>query len=126
MKNLALLFCKALLVVSIVFWSFVLVRFMSLEFSSNEDVFLLRMLILLEPLFFTIALGGVFLKVRTVYLSAIVFVVLNSVLSLTDEIGLYDKASLILSLVLFVSLISIWKHIFPDKIVLFKKIRILK
>lgn len=95
--------------VNILFWSFVFFYFSFVKFSGNENYLPLKLLLLLEPLFFILALIGYLKEVRNIYLLTIIFLIANSVLSITDEVGLFDMISLSLSIVALLLLASQWR-----------------
>lgn len=116
MKNSLLILCKILLVISIIFWSIIVVYFSFFKFPSNENYLLLKIFLFLEPLFFTIALFGLLKKIKIIYIFSIIFVLFNAILSITDQIGIYDIVSLGLNILILISLLSILKQIFKKKI----------
>jgi hypothetical protein len=79
------------------------------KFSGNDNYLPLKLLLLLEPLFFIVAVIGYLKEVRSIYLLTIIFLIANSVLSITDEVGLFDMISLSLSIVALLLLSSQWR-----------------
>ncbi len=117
MEKLAFLLCKIFLVVNIVFWCALAVYFSFFKFASNEGYLIFKILLFFEPLFFAISLVGLLKKIKIIYTLSIVFVLLNAVLSIADEVGVYDVISLILNLLALASLLLVWKRIFKKKVI---------
>lgn len=88
------------------------VYFSFFKFASTENYFILKILLFLEPLLFAIALFGLIKKIKGVYVFLIIFVLLNAVLSVTDQIGIYDIISLVLNILALIGLLLSWKQIF--------------
>ena len=78
--------------------------------SSNYLV--IKILLFMEVILYSISLIGVSNKIKLIYLGSIILAFGNTVLSLTDQIGVVDIMSFVLSLLAFVNLLIIWKHIF--------------
>jgi hypothetical protein len=116
MKNLPLIFCKIILIANIVFWTVMAIYFSFFKFSSNEYYLILKVLLFFEPLFFAIALIGLIKEIKIIYVLSTIFVFLNAILSITDEVGIYDIISLILNILALVSLSLVWKQIIKKKI----------
>lgn len=112
MKNLSLTFCKIILVANITFWTITATYFSFFKFYFNENYLILKVLLFFEPLFFIIILIGLVKKIKIVYVFSIIFVFLNAILSITDEVGVYDITSLILNILAFIGLLLVRKKIF--------------
>lgn len=117
MKNLPLIFCKIILITNIIFWTIMAIYFSFFKFASNEHYLILKVLLFFEPLFFAIALIGVIKKIKIIYLLSIIFVFLNAILSITDEVGTYDIISLILSILALICFLLVWKQIFSYSVI---------
>lgn len=115
MKKLSLIFCKIILIANIVFWTVIAIYFSFFKFASNEYYLILKVLLFFEPLFFAIALIGLIKETKIIYALSIVFVFLNAILSITDEVGIYDTIALILNILALVSLSLVWRQIFKKK-----------
>ena len=100
--------CQYLLIINIAFWLFM--SFYHLIGSSNYLV--IKILLFMEVILYSISLIGVSNKIKLIYLGSIILAFGNTVLSLTDQIGVVDIMSFVLSLLAFVNLLIIWKHIF--------------
>lgn len=70
--------------------------------SSNP---IISFLLFMEPVAFLFALTGYIKKSGTVYYLTLVFLLFNSILSVTDELGVLDLTSLVLNVLLFVMLL---------------------
>lgn len=112
MKKLSSIFCKIILIANIVFWTVMAIYFSFFKFTSNEYYLILKVLLFFEPLFFAIAFIGLIKEIKIIYVLSIIFVFLNTILSITDEVGIYDIISLILNILALISLLLVWKQIF--------------
>jgi len=100
--------CQLLLIVNIIFWLFI--AFSSLLESNSHLV--VKTLLFVEPVLYFVSLLGIRRKVKTIYLFSIILALGNTILSIIDQIGLSDIISLILSALVFLNLVLIWKTIF--------------
>jgi hypothetical protein len=102
--------CQILLVANIIFW--LLIAFSSLLGSNNYLV--IKLLLFIEPILYFVSLVGVVKKIKIIYLFSILLALGNSILSVTDQMGLSDIVSLILSSLVLLNLIFVWKNIFTN------------
>jgi hypothetical protein len=107
--------CQFLLIVNIAFWVFAAFYFSFFNFATNSNYLIIKILLFTEPILYLISLVGVIKKIKLIYIFSILFTLGNAILSITDQVGLYDAISLILSASVFLNLIFIWKYIFIKK-----------
>lgn len=100
--------CQLLLIVNIIFW--LLIAFSSLLWSNSHLI--IKTLLFVEPVIYFVSLLGIRRRIKTVYLFSIILALGNTILSITDQMGLSDVASLVLSALVFLNLVLIWKTIF--------------
>jgi len=93
-------------VANIVFWIGISVYY---SFSDMEQYAVLKLLLFTEPLVFIASLIGYLRKNRLIFVMTLLFLVVNSILSITDEVGLFDVISLFLNIILFLILALQWK-----------------
>jgi len=103
--------CKVLLITNIIFWAAMALSFSFSELASHDNYLLIKILLFLEPAIFAVILFGLSRRDKVIYALSIPFAVTNAILSITDDMGIYDIISLILSLAVFVNLLFIWKHV---------------
>jgi len=115
MKFFPLILCKILLIISIIFWSIIAVYFSFFKFASYENYLILKILLFLEPLFFAIALFGLIKRIKIIFVFSIIFSLFNAILSITDEVGIFDVISLILNILVLISLLLAQKQIFKKE-----------
>ncbi len=96
--------CISLFMINIVFWLGIFVYFSFVRFAAKEEYLIMKILLLGEPLIFGIGLIGYLKKYKLVYLFTLLFLLGNAILSMTDEVGMYDWISLVLSVSLLVVL----------------------
>jgi hypothetical protein len=58
------------------------------------------------------SLVGIMRRIKIIYLFSIILALGNTILSVTDQIGLSDVVSLVLSALVFLNLVLIWGNIF--------------
>jgi hypothetical protein len=104
--------CQLLLTLNFIFWIFIACYFSFFKYGDNDNYFFIKILLFSEPIFYLISFVGIIKKIKIIYLFSIILALGNSILSITDQIGLSDVVSLFLSLLLFSNLIFIWKNIF--------------
>ena len=92
---------------NIAFWLFVAIYFSFFKFADKPEYLILKVLLFLEPLVFIGLLVGVVKKIKIIYILGLLFLVINAVLSITDETGLFDMISLLLNITTFITLLSI-------------------
>jgi len=113
-KEILLKLCKSLLIINIIFWSIIAVYFSFFKLYSNEDYLILKVLLFFEPLSFTIILVGLIKRIKIIYWLSIVFLIFNAIISITDEVGVYDIIAFILNILVLVNLLIIRKHFFNN------------
>jgi hypothetical protein len=107
--------CRFLLIVNTVFWLFAASYFSFFAYPGNNSYLTIKVLLFAEPALYFVALIGIIKKIRLIYLFSLLLALGNAVLSVTDEIDLSDVISLVLSVLVFISLISIRSSIFVKK-----------
>lgn len=111
-KSKLLKSCQILLVVNIIFWLFIVLS--SLFGDAGESNFIVIALLLAEPVLYFVSLVGITKKVKLIYLLSIILASGNTVLSITDQVGILDIISLFLSALVLLNLIVIWNYIFKN------------
>jgi len=97
-KNKFWIICaKTISIINSIFWGIVLLYY-SLKFPEN---ILMKILLFTEIIIFLIIFFALIYKNKFILISATIFLFINSILSITDEIGTLDLISLALSLILF-------------------------
>ena len=104
--------CKVLLISNIVFWFCIALYFSLFKYGGNNNYLLIKILLFAEPTLYLISFIGILKKVKIIYLFSLILTLGNTVLSVTDQLDLSDVVSLILSVLVFLNLIFIWKQIF--------------
>jgi hypothetical protein len=102
---------KALVITNIVFWLFIASYFSFFRFLTDSNYALIKVLLFSESLLYCIVWVGLYKKSRLIYLFSLIFTLGNSLLSITDEFGLFDLVSLVLSFLTFLSLCTAWRLI---------------
>jgi hypothetical protein len=95
---------KLLLAFNVFFW--LIISF--LQLGANLHNFI-KTLLFLEVILYAISFYGVLMKIKVFYFLALILTLGNSILSVTDELDPSDIFSLAISLITFISLLSIWK-----------------
>lgn len=103
-----------LLGVNIVFWFFIAIYFSFFKFAEKPEYLILKILLFFEPLIFVGLLVGIAKKIKIIYILGLFFLIINVILSITDEIGLFDIMSLLLNITTFVNLLSIRSHFLKE------------
>lgn len=98
-----------LFVINIVFWLAIFGNFSFVEYANDDAYLILKILLFGEPVAFAVGLWGYVKKIKGLYLVTILFLIVNSILSLTDQAGLLDLISLLLSLVLLIVMVVQWE-----------------
>lgn len=107
--------CYALLGINFIFWLFMAAYYSIYVFSGDDEYFIIKVLLFLEPLAFLIIFFAVLKRVKLIYIASIPFLALNALLSITDEVGFYDILAMSLSILALILLLSIWRIIFKKK-----------
>lgn len=98
--------CKWLVLLNILFWLAIAVGYSMQSKNATGSVHaIVSMLLFLEPILFLILYAGISRRIKIFYVFGLVLTLSNIVLSITDEMGLYDFFSLALSSITFVSLL---------------------
>jgi hypothetical protein len=92
---------------NIIFWFFIVIYFSFFKFVYKPEYLIIEILLFFEPLIFIGLLVGIVRKIKIIYILGLFFLVINAVLSITDELGLFDIISLLLSITTFITLLSI-------------------
>lgn len=95
----------ALLIINIIFWLFIAGYFAFFKFPSQSIYLILKILLFIEPACFAVILIGVIKKIKPIYYFGLMFLVINALLSLTDEVGIWDITSFLLNISLFLTLL---------------------
>jgi hypothetical protein len=106
--------CRFLLISNILFWTFVALYSWFVQYAGNNNYLVIKILLFAEPLLYLICLIGIDRRIKLVYLFSIVLALGNTILSVTDQVGLSDVVSLVLSGLLFLNLVFIWRSIFGN------------
>ena len=101
---------KILLGINIIFWTV-----MAVYFLFTDNYWLIKIFLLLEPILFAVIWLGLTKKIKLIYILSLLFILINVILSLTDETGLYDLISLILNLLILINLLLLWQYVFNYK-----------
>ena len=99
----------SLFAINIIFWIAIFSYFMFIEYVNNPAYLILKILLLGEPITFGIELFGYLKKSMVMYLLTMLLLLVNAILSLTDQTGLLDIVSLVLSLLLLLVLLLQWE-----------------
>lgn len=102
-------FCKWVLITNIVFWFVLAVLF---TFAQAEASLMVKLLLFAEVVLYGVALYGFVKKVKWIYVLSILFAGENALLSITDQMGVMDVLSFVLSAAAFVCLLMVWKSVF--------------
>jgi len=86
----------AFIVLNIFFWLFVAIYFSFFKFAQRPDYLLIKILLFFESLFFVLLLIGIANSIKIIYWGGLCFVFVNVLLSVTDQMGLFDLISLLL------------------------------
>ena len=100
----------ALFLLNIFLWLVIAGYNICITDSNSPDYILIEILLFLEPIVFTIALIVYMKRLRLMYVITLIFLFINSFLSITDQVGFLDILSLFFNLMLFVVLVVQWKH----------------
>lgn len=104
-----------LFIMNIIFWMGIWMYFTFVKYVDEEAYLMVKILLFGEPVLFTIGLAGYLRRSKLFYLLTLLFLFGNSVLSITDEVGIFDLISLVLSLLMLVVLVIQWRTIIlPD------------
>ena len=106
--------CQFLLFINIIFWLFMVFYSFFYRYANNNNFLIIKILLFIEPILYFISLIGINKRIKLIYLCSIILAFGNTVLSVTDQIGLSDVISLLLSFFVFLNLVLIWKYIFKS------------
>ena len=101
----------SLFVANIMFWMGIFVYYSFFKYAGHEQYAILKIFLFIEPVLFFAGLLGYLRKNRLIFIVTMIFLVVNSILSITDEVGIFDVISLLLNVVLLVILVLQWKNI---------------
>ncbi len=104
--------CQLLLIANIVFWLLTAVYFSFFKFATNDNYFILKILLFAEPVLYSLSLVGIVKRIKIIYLFSILLTFGNTILSITDQMGIYDYLSLGLSILAFLNLLLLWRTVF--------------
>lgn len=105
--------CKILIFINAFFWLIAAFYFSFMKYPDNKDYLAIKLLLALEPIGYLVLLYAVVKKWRVIYVFGTLFTFVNMLLSITDQMGLYDVFSLSISLLLFLNLLVIRRQLFP-------------
>ena len=71
---------------------------------EGQEYQIMKIILFIEPICFALIFLGMWKKIKVLFYLSFPFLILNSILSLTDEFGLFDGVALALNFLLFVSL----------------------
>lgn len=100
----------ALLITNTLFWFFAASFLSFSNFSANANI-VVKALLFIEAFLYLICVYGLYKKNRLIYIFSLILTFGNSILSLTDELDISDLVSFILSLVTFITLLTLWGDI---------------
>jgi hypothetical protein len=106
-----LLTCYGVLAVNVVFWLVIVVYSAVVHVADRDIVLVVMVLLALKPLAFLVFLFGVWKRLRVLYLLSLPFVLLNALLSVTDQVGGYDGGSFALNVLALAALLVVWSQI---------------
>jgi hypothetical protein len=89
------------------FWLVIAIFYSLIEDHTNP---VLSLLLFMEPVLFLFALIGYLNKGIMIYYLTLLFLIINSILSITDEFGIIDLFSLLLNIIMFILLVLQWKN----------------
>jgi hypothetical protein len=107
--------CQLLLAANIIFWMFIACYFSFFEYVGDNNYLIIKILLFSEPILYLVSFIGINKKIKIIYLSSIILAFVNTILSITDQIDLSDIISLVLSALLFLNLILIWKNVLTKR-----------
>lgn len=108
-NNILLKISRILLATNAILWLIAATYFSFSSFGIDSH-WLIKILLFLESVLYTVSYVGLIKKIKTIYLFSIVLTFGNTILSVTDQIDLSDIVSLILSGSTFVSLLLLWNY----------------
>jgi len=89
------------------FWLVIAIIYSFIKDHTNPVV---SFLLFLEPIVFLFALIGYLKNGIIIYYLTLLFLIMNSILSITDEVGIFDIVSFLLNIILFILLGLQWKN----------------
>ncbi len=104
-----------MIIVNIVFWLGIFLYYSFVKYPMVEDYIILKIFLLFEPMIFMGMLFGYIKKNKWIYVCSVIFLAFNSILSITDQVGLLDVISLVLSVIVFILLIMQWSSFMVDR-----------
>ena len=93
--------------INLCFWLVITIFY---SFIRNNNNLVVSILLFIEPIIFLFALIGYLNKWKIVYYLTLLFLLINSILSITDEVGILDIFSLSLNIIMFVLLALQWRN----------------
>lgn len=111
----ALAFCKTILLANIAFWTVMAFGYTFTQLGTPNGYVIVSCLMFLEPVCFAIALINLHYRRQTIYFLSLAFTLVNTFLSIADQIGLLDLVSATLSAFAFVGLILVRKEMLKTK-----------
>ncbi len=103
-----------LYVANIQFWLFLLIYFISFETITSVSDYFECFVFGSEIIVFSLSFYGYIKQKKIIYIGSLIFVFLNAILSITDQIGSLDLISLVLNVSLFLSLLAQYKRLYKS------------
>jgi len=97
-----------MMMINIVFWLGIFLYYAFVKYPMEGNYIILKVFLLFEPVIFIGMLIGYINKNKLIYVGSVIFLAFNSILSVTDQVGLLDVISLVLSVIVFILLITQW------------------
>lgn len=95
-----------LLITNTLFWFFAAIFLLFSNFGANANT-VVKTLLFMEAFLYLICVYGLYKQSRLVYIFSLILTFGNSILSLSDELDISDLVSLILSLITFITLLTL-------------------
>jgi hypothetical protein len=100
-------FSIILFLINLCFWLVIAILYSFVKSHTNP---VLSLLLFIEPVVFLSALIGYLNKSIIIYYLTLSFLIVNSILSIADEVGVLDLFSLLLNIIMFILLVLQWKN----------------
>ncbi|MFC1616395.1 hypothetical protein ACFL21_04590 [Patescibacteria group bacterium] len=104
-KNL--IFCYAMLIISFCFWLAVAIFSVYTQTAKTDYHLLIAILLFIEPLVFAIIFFGILTRNKVIFFLSMPFLIINAILSISDELGVMDLTAAALNIITLISIISI-------------------
>ncbi len=104
-----------MIIFNIVFWLGIFLYYSFVKYPMEGNYIILKIFLLFEPMIFIGMLFGYIHKNKLIYVGSVIFLGLNSMLSVTDQVGLFDGISLVLSVIVLLLFIVQWNNFIGKK-----------